>query len=35
LQSDVLDGGNVLPGFSVPLRKLFAELDERAPTGQA
>jgi hypothetical protein len=31
------NGGTVLPGLSVPLRELFAELDEdeRAPIGQA
>jgi Uma2 family endonuclease len=27
---DVLDGGNVLPGFSLKLRDLFAELDREA-----
>ena len=27
--SDVLDGGTVLPGFSLPLGNLFAELDRR------
>jgi Uma2 family endonuclease len=27
---DVLDGGDVLPGFALSLRELFAELDERA-----
>lgn len=26
-ESDVLDGGVVLPGFSLPLQELFAELD--------
>jgi Uma2 family endonuclease len=26
-ENDVLDGGHVLPGFSLPLRDLFAELD--------
>ena len=26
-QADTLDGGDVLPGFSVPLKNLFAELD--------
>jgi len=26
-ETDTLDGGNVLPGFSLPLRDLFAELD--------
>jgi Uma2 family endonuclease len=25
---DVLDGGNLLPGFSVPIAQLFAELDQ-------
>ena len=28
---DTLDGGEVLPGFKLPLRELFAELDEQAP----
>lgn len=27
--SESLDGGDVLPGFSLPLRELFAELDRR------
>jgi Uma2 family endonuclease len=27
LEDQTLDGGHVLPGFSLPLRKLFAELD--------
>jgi Uma2 family endonuclease len=26
-----LDGGDVLPGFTLPLQELFAELDEEAP----
>jgi Uma2 family endonuclease len=26
-KSDTVDGGSVLPGFSLPLRELFAELD--------
>jgi Uma2 family endonuclease len=26
-EADVLDGGTVLPGFALPLRELFAELD--------
>ena len=26
--NDLLDGGNLLPGFSVPVAQLFAELDE-------
>jgi len=26
---DILDGGLVLPGFSVPVRELFAELDRQ------
>ncbi len=26
-ERDTLDGGRVLPGFKLPLRKLFAELD--------
>jgi len=29
-ESDTLDGGDVLPGFTLPLRDLFAELDRRA-----
>jgi len=29
-ERDVLDGGEVLPGFTLPLRELFAELDRRA-----
>ncbi len=28
---DALDGGDVLPGFALPLRDLFAELDAKAP----
>lgn len=28
-ESDTLDGGDVLPDFSVPVRELFAELDRR------
>ena len=28
-ESDTLDGGAVLPGFSLPLRELFAELDRQ------
>jgi Uma2 family endonuclease len=27
-ESDTLDGGDVLPGFTLPLRQLFAEFDE-------
>jgi Uma2 family endonuclease len=27
-----LDGGDVLPGFRLPLRKLFAELDRKGPS---
>jgi Uma2 family endonuclease len=27
---DTLDGGDVLPGFRLPLRELFAELDRQA-----
>jgi Uma2 family endonuclease len=26
-EQDTLDGGTVLPGFTLPLRQLFAELD--------
>lgn len=29
-ESDMLDGGDVLPGFTLSLRDLFAELDEQA-----
>ena len=28
-QADTLDGGDVLPGFAVPLKDLFAELDRQ------
>lgn len=28
-ESDTLDGGTVLPGFALPLRELFAELDRQ------
>ena len=28
-ESDVLEGGEVLPGFSLPLKELFAELERR------
>lgn len=28
-ENQTLDGGKVLPGFSLPLRELFAELDEQ------
>jgi Uma2 family endonuclease len=28
VETDTLDGGTVLPGFGLPLRRLFAELDE-------
>lgn len=28
---DTLDGGDVLPGFALPLARLFADLDRRAP----
>lgn len=31
-ESDTLTGEDVLPGFSLPLRDLFAELDRAAPT---
>jgi Uma2 family endonuclease len=30
-ESQTLDGGDVLPGFALPLRELFGELDEEAP----
>jgi Uma2 family endonuclease len=29
-ESQTLEGGNVLPGFSLPLARLFAELDQKA-----
>jgi Uma2 family endonuclease len=29
IESDTLDGGSVLPGFSVPLRQIFGVLDRR------
>jgi hypothetical protein len=28
-EDDVLDGGSVLPGFRVPVREVFKDLDER------
>ena len=28
--AETLDGGAVLPGFKLPLRELFAELDRKA-----
>lgn len=28
-ESEILDGGDVLPGFVLPLRDLFAELDRQ------
>lgn len=31
-ESDTLDGGKVLPGFTLALAELFAELDEEAPS---
>ena len=31
-ESDTLDGGKVLPGFTLALAELFAELDEQAPS---
>jgi len=37
-EASCLDGGNVLPGFVLPLRDLFSELDRQrasAPTGSA
>ena len=30
-RAETLVGGKVLPGFSLPLKKLFAELDRKAP----
>jgi len=30
-EMDTLDGGQVLPGFSLPLKELFAELDQAGP----
>ncbi|HLW66263.1 MAG TPA: Uma2 family endonuclease [Gemmataceae bacterium] len=32
-KTETLGGGSVLPGFSLPLAKLFAELDRKAPKG--
>ena len=32
-EADVLDGGNVLPGFTLALRDVFAELDRHAGEG--
>jgi Uma2 family endonuclease len=34
-KTETLDGGKVLSGFSLPLKKLFAELDRRAPNNGA
>jgi Uma2 family endonuclease len=34
-RTETLDGGRLLPGFSLPLKKLFAELDRRAPNNGA
>jgi Uma2 family endonuclease len=31
LESDTLDGGDILPGFTLSLRELFAELDRVSP----
>jgi Uma2 family endonuclease len=31
-QDDSLDGGKLLPGFSLPLKKLFARLNRKGPT---
>jgi Uma2 family endonuclease len=30
-EDECIDGGDVLPGWKVDLRKLFAELDRKAP----
>jgi Uma2 family endonuclease len=30
-EDQTLDGGNVLPGFTLPLRGFFAELDRQGP----
>jgi Uma2 family endonuclease len=30
--NDTLDGGEVLPGFTLPLKDLFSALDQRAPS---
>jgi Uma2 family endonuclease len=30
-ETETLDGDPVLPGFTLPLRQLFAELDEEGP----
>ena len=32
-EDQTLEGGDVLPGFALPLRQLFAELDAQAPSG--
>jgi Uma2 family endonuclease len=32
-EADTLDGGDVLPGFRIPVRKIFAVLDPPAPEG--
>src|SRR5215210_1094769 len=32
-QDGALDGGNVLPGFVLPLRELFARVDRQGPRG--
>jgi Uma2 family endonuclease len=29
--TDILDGGEILPGFLLPVREIFADLDRRAP----
>ena len=34
-QVSVLDGGQVLPGFQLSLRALFARADRQAPSGEA
>ncbi len=31
-EGQTLDGGDVLPGFTLPLRQLFAELDPQTPS---
>ena len=31
-ESQTLDGGDVLPGFALPLSDLFAELDRQGDT---
>ena len=34
IEDDTLDGGDVLPGFTAPLKALFAPLDQSGPVPQ-